>query len=456
MATARNSLDKMEAGVSTRANFLSYFNSNMDIIDAAIAKCNWAAAADPTVNDDSDDGYAVGSWWNTTGHKLFQAESVAVGAAVWRQLYPVVTTIDVAASIHAADGKATPAEADEFGLVDTDAANLLKKITWTQKKAALKTYFDTIYPLRSLLTTRGDLYYRDAAGIARLAGVEQGSIFYEAAGLDPSWLVHADAGDLLQTAGHAANPSWISPEDITVMATGWLPAGETWTYASADAPSYTFTISGDKTSKYSAGMKIKLTQTSAKYFIITKVAYGSPNTTVTVYGGTDYALASAAITLPYYSMARVPVGFPLNPDKWTVEVIDTTGLTQATPTASVWYNNTYMNINIPIGCWVVSLKSFIYAWNSENTQVPVAVTLSTANNSESDANWTAGTKLGLTGAITFPAFGGVIFLQGIINLATKATYYTNIMTIQAGLDYIYGGTVASYGNGVIRAKCAYL
>lgn len=40
---------------------------------------------------------------------------------------------------------------------------------------------------------------------------------------------------------------------------GWIPAEETWTYASADDPTFTFTISGDKTGKYSVGMKIKLT-----------------------------------------------------------------------------------------------------------------------------------------------------------------------------------------------------
>ena len=94
---------------------------------------------------------------------------------------------------------------------------------------------------------------------------------------------------------------------------GWTPALETWTYASADDPTYTFTISGDLTDKYSAGMRIKLTQTTAKYFIITKVAYSSPNTTITVYGGTDYDLANATITNPYYSVVKAPQGFPLDP-----------------------------------------------------------------------------------------------------------------------------------------------
>ncbi len=87
---------------------------------------------------------------------------------------------------------------------------------------------------------------------------------------------------------------------------GWIPAEETWTYAS----STTFTISGDKTGKYQKGDKIKLTQTSVKYFYIIGVSYSSNNTTITVTGGSDYSLANATITNPYFSKAENPQGFP--------------------------------------------------------------------------------------------------------------------------------------------------
>ncbi len=87
---------------------------------------------------------------------------------------------------------------------------------------------------------------------------------------------------------------------------GWISAGETWTYASAT----TFTISGDKTSKYQKGDKIKLTQTTVKYFYIIGVSYSNPNTTITVTGGSDYSLANTTITSPYYSKVENPQGFP--------------------------------------------------------------------------------------------------------------------------------------------------
>lgn len=102
---------------------------------------------------------------------------------------------------------------------------------------------------------------------------------------------------------HAATKKYVDDNSGTY---GWIPTGETWTYAS----STTITISGDKTDKYSVGMKVKLTQTSVKYFYITDVSYSSPDTTLTIVAGDDYTVANAAITDPYYSMVANPAGFP--------------------------------------------------------------------------------------------------------------------------------------------------
>jgi len=86
----------------------------------------------------------------------------------------------------------------------------------------------------------------------------------------------------------------------------WIAGSDTWTYASATS----FTIAGvDRTAIFTKGTKIKLTQTSAKYFYVTSSSF-STNTTVNVIGGTDYTLANAAITSPYYSYSANPQGFP--------------------------------------------------------------------------------------------------------------------------------------------------
>lgn len=87
---------------------------------------------------------------------------------------------------------------------------------------------------------------------------------------------------------------------------GYISSPDTWTYASAT----TFTIAGvDRTAQFPVGTKVKLTQTTAKYFYVTASAF-STDTTVTVTGGSDYSLANAAITSPSYSYDSTPQGFP--------------------------------------------------------------------------------------------------------------------------------------------------
>lgn len=90
------------------------------------------------------------------------------------------------------------------------------------------------------------------------------------------------------------------------LVTGWYPAIETWTYDAANR----FKISGDYTGIYQVGDKIKLTQTTVKYFRITAISYSSPNTTVTVEAFNLYALANATITNKYFSRIETPLGFP--------------------------------------------------------------------------------------------------------------------------------------------------
>jgi hypothetical protein len=89
---------------------------------------------------------------------------------------------------------------------------------------------------------------------------------------------------------------------------GWILDLNTynWTYVSAT----TFIVSGDVRTRFPVGTKIKLTQTTVKYFYVVSTSYSSPNTTITVSGGSDYTLANAAITLPYYSYVENPQGFP--------------------------------------------------------------------------------------------------------------------------------------------------
>ena len=52
-----------------------------------IAKSNFVATAAPTANDDTGDGYTVGSWWvNTTSDEAYLCVDATAGAAVWTKI----------------------------------------------------------------------------------------------------------------------------------------------------------------------------------------------------------------------------------------------------------------------------------------------------------------------------------------------------------------------------------
>ena len=57
----------------------------------------------------------------------------------------VTDAANIASSTHGVAAKTTLVDADEFGLVDSAAANALKKMTWSDLKAALDMYFSTYY-----------------------------------------------------------------------------------------------------------------------------------------------------------------------------------------------------------------------------------------------------------------------------------------------------------------------
>lgn len=60
----------------------------------------------------------------------------------------------IAPGTHAATSKTTPVDADELPIVDSAASNVLKKLTWANLKATLKSYFDALYsPLPGVWTS---------------------------------------------------------------------------------------------------------------------------------------------------------------------------------------------------------------------------------------------------------------------------------------------------------------
>jgi len=249
---------------------------------------------------------------------------------------------------------------------------------------------------------------------------------------------------------------------------GWIPAGETWTYVSTDDPTGVIKINANVTSKYSEGMRLKMTNGgNTIYAIITKMGtYGGDEagyTYITFLHEIDptdskalHLMANSAITSSYYSTQKAPQGFPLSPSKWSVEVIDTSSRTQYNPTKDVWYNlgTTACQITVPIGVWKLKYNVVPNPYNSAVvTKITQYVTLSTANDSESNPLLTIYAQT--SGASSDRLAGNfLIGRDAFVDVAIKTTYYLNAKTDVSGQTNI---TFANHlAPMTIRATCAYL
>ena len=237
--------------------------------------------------------------------------------------------------------------------------------------------------------------------------------------------------------------------EFDALSTGWQTGPGTWTYSSADSPTFVLTTSVDLSSFIGVGARIKLTQSTVKFFIVTAIS----GTTITLYGGTDYTLTAAAITSPYFSIMKAPIGFPLDPTKWTVVTTNSSDNTQASPTGGTWYNLGSVSISIPIGVWNVKMKVVGYTIKSAATSVDNFVTLSTANNSESNTKMTGYCIAGGASGSISPS--QTHHVEDILVLASKTTHYLNTKTNTVSTNSIYNG--GAFGTPtIIRAVCAYL
>ncbi len=244
------------------------------------------------------------------------------------------------------------------------------------------------------------------------------------------------------------DPGSIAGSDANIHPSSWIDA-PALTFSAADAPVYTVTCNGDYTLIIPVGARIALTHSGAtKYFIVVKTSYSSPNTTFTLYGGTDYTLAAGAITNPYYSIAKAPVGFPLDPTKWTVTFTDSTKREQATPTAGTWYNLGSLSVAVPIGAWRVRSKILAQVNKSDGVWVDLFVTISTGNNNESTPELTDKVFVNPNDCFAFVAKA-----QGLIVLASKTTHYFNAKTgcTASSIEFSNDQTAM-----VVKFECAYL
>lgn len=252
-------------------------------------------------------------------------------------------------------------------------------------------------------------------------------------------------GQFLQTQGASANPQWASNVGGN---DAWIADSNTWTYSSVDGATGIVTINADLTGTIQAGDRIKFTQTTVKYFIVTKTpTFGAGNTTLTFYGGTDYTLVNAAISSPSYSHAKSPFGFNTDPSKWTLTLRDVSDRSQGSPVTGTWYNLGSLSLDIHIGAWKVWYKAALQA--NATASVQIFTTLSTANNSESDIDLTSRVE-GLPTSV----LGFTPHEEKVLVLTSKTTYFLNAKVGNTSTNLSYLGS--TYFPTIVKAVCAFL
>lgn len=67
-------------------NWADDVNDNWDTLDTNIPKSNFSASAAPTGDDDTTEGYSVGSrWFDTTNDQAYVCLDASYGSAIWKQ-----------------------------------------------------------------------------------------------------------------------------------------------------------------------------------------------------------------------------------------------------------------------------------------------------------------------------------------------------------------------------------
>lgn len=100
-------------------------------------------------------GSATGAGWSGVALDLISAVGISTDTVPEgsTNLYYTNARVDaeVPAATHAATSKTTPVDADELPIADSAASFGLKKLTWANLKATIKTYYD---PVASTLTNK--------------------------------------------------------------------------------------------------------------------------------------------------------------------------------------------------------------------------------------------------------------------------------------------------------------
>lgn len=318
------------------------------------------------------------------------------------------------------------------------------------------------FQIGSTFTSRGDWSATTPYSINDVVG-RNGSSYVATAqstGVEPPntsyWALLASKGDTGPTGptGATGTPG---------ASAQWVSDSNSWTYGAATGTSaWTVSVNADVTGYISAGDRVRLTHGGAtKYFIVHAVSYSSPSTTLTLFGGTQYALTNSAITSPSWSSHKSPVGFPLRTDYWSLSMADYNGVTfswlvPSPPVSGVFESQIYriytfystVNNQRARGVWSNTVTN--YAVNdvvmySNTTYICTAAPIpSYPNPSVDTAHWQPATtkKLTLCAGAWSVMSQGSILLRGLSGSMYRPT---------VGIGTLSGSTVSAITDGTVSA-----
>lgn len=248
----------------------------------------------------------------------------------------------------------------------------------------------------------------------------------------------------------AVNLSGATFTDIAALppqVSGWRSITDAWAYSSWSSTTRTgvITVPSDATLRYSAGMRIRIRQSTGgtKYGVIVAVS----STTLTVFFQSGTTLNNETIYYPAYSGQKAPLGFNTDRNQWALYVTDTTNRIVSAST----YTTMTVNLPVGIGVWELAYRLDIRVTNGSGSAKRGFITLSSDGSTETDPE--------LTCTMYVPATSG--FVGSGTCVATKTVAFTSAKTL------LFLGRVSStptdvqMDNGTTQAmhlwaRCAYV
>ena len=247
---------------------------------------------------------------------------------------------------------------------------------------------------------------------------------------------------------------------------GWLTQGLTGvavTRESTDNPTVVLRFDADVRDYIWKGMRIRATENSIVHYFIVSAdpSFSGGNTDVTCLSEIDTSTPTQAKNLigattisdvAYAPPKTLPKGFPISPESWELRTVDGANRSQSSPTQNTWYNLNSFSLSVPIGDWDLGYKVNLGVLASGDVLVDAQSTLSTADNTESDANYTYRLLGGKTASNSNGLSPTTFFKK--VSLASKTPYYLNTRTTVSGMSQVNNRGDA--GNTIIRATSTLL